>query len=240
MSERAGRFAESVLGAVIGGLVAAATGRLVGLTVLAGLVGAANGTVSGWRGIYRWRRLSGVLAFVLDSSWSLLTTTGSLMCHIVAAAQGGGGYVAGLSRRCDRHVYVRGVRFRRGFALTIGNVVNGAGPSVASSARRRQLVTDHEHVHVWQARWFGPLFPLLYGSWTLLAGSAGFVVWLVTGRNARLVKVVETCGYYLNPFEWWAYSRGGHWPPAGKVATLGWRRPLTGSLASARAWRRFR
>ena len=29
----------------------------------------ANGAISGWRGIYRWRRASGWLAVLLDSTW---------------------------------------------------------------------------------------------------------------------------------------------------------------------------
>ena len=55
------------------------------------------------------------------------------------------------------------------------------------------------------------------------------VVWVVRYRSARFTRVVESCAYYLNPFEWWAYSRDGHWPPAGKVAGLGWRRPMVRS-----------
>jgi len=42
--------------------------------------------------------------------------------------------------------------------------------------------------------------------------------------------VVESCAYYINPFEWWAYSRANHWPPSGKVAGLGWRRPAVRPL----------
>jgi hypothetical protein len=52
------------------------------------------------------------------------------------------------------------------------------------------------------------------------------VLWVVKRRSDRFARVVESCAYYLNPFEWWAYSRDGHWPPSGKVTGLGWRNPI--------------
>ena len=45
------------------------------------------------------------------------------------------------------------------------------------------MVTDHEDVHVWQGRWFGPLYPFLYGGWMLLGGAVGAVVWAVRRRD---------------------------------------------------------
>ena len=107
--------------------------------------------------------------------------------------------------------------------MTIGNTVNGVGEQVHTSPRRQRLVTDHEDVHVWQGRWFGPLYPLLYGGWMVAGAVAGTVVWTLRRREAGLAQVVDTCAYYLNPFEWWAYSRDGHWPPTNKVVGLGWR-----------------
>ena len=96
-----------------------------------------------------------------------------------------------------------------------------------TSARRQRLVTDHEDVHVWQGRWFGPLYPLLYGGWMVAGGRRRRRrLGRRAGATSRSAKVVETCAYYLNPFEWWAYSRDGHWPPAHKVAGLGWRTPV--------------
>ena len=81
-----------------------------------------------------------------------------------------GNYVASLSERRDRHVYVQGLdvaprlpdddRQRRQRRRTV-------------AAQRAASSSDHEHVHVWQARWFGPLYPLLYGAWTVLGAVAG-------------------------------------------------------------------
>ena len=48
---------------------------------------------------------------------------------------------------------------------------------------------------------------------------------------SRSAQVVETCAYYLNPFEWWAYSRDGHWPPTNKLAGLGWQTPCVRPLS---------
>ena len=48
----------------------------------------------------------------------------------------------------------------------------------------------------------------------------------------RVARLVESFAYYLNPFEWWAYSRDDHWPPSGKLDGVGWRRPIVRSFAS--------
>jgi hypothetical protein len=215
---------EAVATAAAGGVLAGASWSLIGLGWPAAAIGGANGAISGARGTYGWRSITGPLAFVLDSTWALPMTGAALAAHGVAAAQGPrSAYLPRLSGRANRHVYTRGLRLRRGFAITVGNVVNGAGD--VTSARRERLVTDHEDVHIWQARWFGPLYPVLYVGWMVVGGAVGAGVWLFRRRGQRFVDVVETCGYYLNPFEWWAYSRDDRWPPPRKLAGLGWSRP---------------
>jgi hypothetical protein len=162
-----------------------------------------------------------VLAFLLDSTWALITSGAALVVHAIALAQRvPGNYVMALSVRRDRHVYAAGLTLRRGFLTTIGNVVSGAG-----RARRGDVIEAHEHVHVWQARWFGPLYPLLYGAWTVIGAVVGFVAWLARGRREAPMRVVDSYAYYSNPFEWWAYSREGRWPPAAAINDLTWRRP---------------
>jgi hypothetical protein len=131
-------------------------------------------------------------------------------------------------------VYERGFQTRRGFAITVGNVISGAGDT--RRARRTRLVTDHEDVHVWQARWFGPAYPALYVGWMVGGGVVGAIAWVVGGRRRhRCAELVEACAYYLNPFEWWAYSRDGHWPPSGLASGLGWKQPAVASFSSRRA-----
>lgn len=223
-----GSLAEAAAVAALGCAFGAAVGRPFGLSVPFGIVGGVNGGISGWRGTYDWGCSNGPVAFTLDSTWALPMTAAGLFSHAVAAVTKRSGYAATLSRRQNRHVYQRGFMPRRGFAITVGNVVSGAGDT--SLTRRQRLVTEHEDIHIWQARWFGPAYPVLYVGWMVGGGAIGAVVWVLHRRNERLTKVVESCAYYINPFEWWAYSRAGHWPPSAKSPGLGWRRPIVRAL----------
>ncbi len=108
-------------------------------------------------------------------------TSAALISQALGALRGDAGYDDSLSRRSNRMVFRRGFVPRRGFAITIGNVVSGAGDT--SLPRRRKLVTDHEDVHVWQARWFGPFYPLLYAGWMVAGGAVGIVLWAVKRRS---------------------------------------------------------
>ena len=223
-SSDGGNLIEAAAVCVVGGVFASAVGAPLGLAVPLGAVGAANGAICGWRRIYDWSCSTGLVAFTLDSTWALPMTAAGLASQAIGVVRGAPGYDESLSRRANRQVFRRGFVPRRGFVITIGNVVSGGGDTTV--ARRRRLITDHEDVHVWQARWFGPFYPLLYGGWMLAGGATGTLVWALRRRSERFTKVVESCAYYLNPFEWWAYSRDDHWPPAGKVAGLGWRAPV--------------
>lgn len=223
---------EAVAASVAGAVLAGAVGSLAGAATPAALVGGLNGFVSGRRGVYDWRSAKGAGAFVLDSTWALATTSSGIVAHAVGAVRGDAGYCEQLSRRQNRHVYARGFQPRRRFATTFGNVVNGAGD--VTNPRRVKLVTDHENVHVWQARGFGPLYPVLYLGWTVGGGVGGALMWLLRHRDEPFTKVVESCAYYLNPFEYWAYSRDDHWPPHGLVPSIGPKRPIVRSYAGIR------
>lgn len=223
-----GSLIEAAAVGVVGGAFGAGFGAPLGLAVPFGVIAAANGVVCGWRRVYDWSCSTGVVAFTLDSTWALPMTAAGIISQVLGAIRGQPGYVPALSRRANRQVFRRGFVPRRGFAITIGNVISGAGDT--SHPRRRRLITNHEDVHVWQARWFGPLYPLLYGAWMVVGGAVGMVVWVVRRRSEKFTRVVESCAYYLNPFEWWAYSRDDHWPPSGKVAGLGWRKPIVRPL----------
>ena len=226
---------ETVVVGLAGGALAGLAGSLVGLGVPAAVVGGLNGAISGRRGVYGWSSPKGVAAFALDSTWALGTTTAGLVAHAIGAVRGDPGYAANLSERQNRHVYTRGFQPRKGFAITLGNVVNGVRD--ASNPRRAKLVTDHEDVHVWQARLFGPAYPMLYLGWMVGGGAAGVAVWAARHRDRPLGKVVETYAYYANPFEWWAYSRDDHWPPSGKIDGIGWTKPAVRSFAAIRGGR---
>ena len=179
--------------------------RPLGLAPAGALIAGANGALAGWRGIYDWRRARGWAAAVLDSSWGLVGTAAGLGLHVLSRSTRDPGYVDDLSRRANRFVYARGWTPRPRFAFTAGNVVTGAGD--ATNARRRQLVERHEDLHVWQHRWFGPLYPLAYGAWMAGGALAGTVAWM---RGERTwFRAVERRAYYLNPFERWAYAADG-------------------------------
>jgi hypothetical protein len=218
---------EAVAVGLLGGALGAAVGAPFAFALPLAAVAGVNGAWSGWRRIYNWRSPSGVAAFALDSTWALPMTAAALFANTVGAATRGG-FVVELSRRANRHVYERGFTPRRGFATTLGNVVGGAGDT--SVASRRRLVTDHEDVHVWQARWLGPFYPVIYVGWTVVAGGVGIVAWAARHRSQPVGKVVETYGYYMNPLEWWAYSRDDYWPPSGKVPGIGWKHPIVRPL----------
>ncbi|MEQ1699586.1 MAG: hypothetical protein ABMA25_05720 [Ilumatobacteraceae bacterium] len=227
-------LAEAVAVATGGALLGWAPGRLVhpSVGIAMALVAGANGAIGGWRGVYGWRRPSGWLAFVLDSTWATLPVMVGLLTHVVALVSRSAGYEPSLSHRQHRHVYRRGAHLKPGFALTVGNVISGAGN--VDGPRRRRLITDHEAVHVWQARWFGVLYLPLYGLWAAAAAVVGVLVWVGPRREQPLGKVVESCAYYLNPFEWWAYSRDALWPPPGLLHGFGWRRAAARPLAEVR------
>lgn len=204
-------MAAGIAGAILAGSTAGLAIRRRDAVITAAAVGAANGALGGWRQIYRWDHRRGRIAFITDSTWALVTTTAALFAHLVALVRGRPGYLAEVSRRCDRHVYARGFRLRRGFLVTVGNVVSGAGD--ISVQRRRRLVEVHEETHIWQARVLGPLFPLLYAGWMAAGAVAAAVLWPTRHRDRRFGEVVEAYAYYLNPFERDAYRRDGNWPP---------------------------
>ena len=238
------RAVETTAVAAFGTLFGSVFGRFVGdlvdlqteLTVAGGVIGGLNGAIGGWRRTYDWSCSHGPIAFTLDSTWALPMTAAGLVANGYGLATWKrSGYLADLSERQNRHVYRKGLVFRKGFAATIGNVIDGARD--VERPRRRRLINDHENVHVWQGRWFGIFYPVLFGGWFLFGSGAGVVVWLARGRKDPLGKTVETVGYYMNPYEWWAYSRDDHWRPQGMVDGVGWTRPWVMPLATARALR---
>lgn len=223
------RVAVTVGLGIAGGTLAGAVGRRLGAPWTCAVVGAANGVLAGWHRIHDLRRPRALLAFVLDSTWSLPSTAGSLVSHAIAWSRVDRGRRSHrLSVHRDRHVYATGLSLRRGYALTVGNVVSGAGDvdgDERPSARRRALVDRHEDLHVWQARWLGPIYLVAYASWMVVGAAVGTARWLRSRRNSLFAEV-EAAAYVANPFEWWAYSRDGNWPPRGALVERVWQRPL--------------
>ena len=105
-------------------------------------------------------------------------------------------------------------------ALTLGNVISNANPS--GRGFNPEFLSRHEELHVWQARVFGPLFPLVYALWFAGGVVVGSLVWLVH-RHEPWLDLVRTAAYFDNPFEYWAYRNDRNWPPAGAHPLLAWK-----------------
>ncbi len=205
---------ETLLAGVAGAVLAGLTGRILGVGRWATVVGLTSGLIVGRRGVYDWRSRRGVIAFVADHTWALSTTTSGLIA-MGANRLTDAGYEPSLSHRQNRMVYRRGFVLRRGFAVTFGNVVNGAADAQGElTERRRTLVTVHEDAHVRQARMFGPVYPLVYGAWFVGGTLVGATKWLLSDRSVALSRMVDLDAYYRNPFERHAYSLQGVSTPA--------------------------
>jgi len=202
------RVTEAAAVGAAGAALGAGAGALVGLAAPAAVVAATNGVVAGYRQIYNWQTQKGRLAFVLDSTWALATTSAGLVSQLIGRVTKSR-YDESLSRRSNRHVYERGFVVRRNFAVTVGNVVSGAGDT--TDERRRNLVTDHEDVHIWQSRMLGPLFPVMYLGWMVVIAPVAVVGWvrgrLSGDRSTSLWAAIDRCAYWQNPLERQAYLR---------------------------------
>jgi len=218
---------EAGLAGGLGGVFGFAATGWVGLGWLGAGVGAANGLVGGWRGIYDWARPRGWFGFVADSTWGLVGSALALVFGALNLTRSDRDYVAEFSHRRGFHVFAGGIGLRRDFALALGNVVANAGGAVGlrgESTRvvnRRRFVVEHEGLHVLQSRLLGPLYQPLYGLWLIGAGSVGLLV-AVRSKGDRLA-IIETFAYYNNPFEYWAYRNNHYWPPKGAVKRFAWK-----------------
>lgn len=221
-------FAMSAAGALLGGM----TGRIVGFPILGTAIGALSGAISGARRMYDWKSPRGIGAFVLDHTWALATTSAAVVASGVNAATGAH-IDESLTTRQNRMTFEKGLVLRSGFAVTFGYVVNGAaGRDGTIGERRRKLVTHHEDQHVWQARMFGPIYPVVYAGWFAIGSIVATAKWLVGGRKIKLIDEIDAMAYYRNPFEWHAYTCDDNWPPHGVDATKVWAEPFKAFLRS--------
>lgn len=230
------RWAEATLTAAGGSAIAYGTGLVVGgaidaawLPAAAALAGAGNGGFAGARRIYAWSTVRGWTAFVLDSSWALIGAVQGLISNTASTVSRRGDFSPELSERRNRHVFGAGFALRPAFATTHGNVISNARLGRPEPiADRVRLVENHEDLHVWQQRWFGPLFPLTYVVFGIVGVAIGTVFGLLSRerrrRGIRIGKLVETAAYYDNPFEVWAYAADGRWETCAAEPVLKWGR----------------
>lgn len=221
-------------GALTEAVVVGALGAAAGWTATAwagfgwagAAVGGANGVVAGHIGLYDWSRLRGWVGFGLDSTWGLFGIALGLGLGALNLLRRDRDYVVEMSARHGYHVFAGGLGLRKDFALALGNVIANAGGSVglrgasAGVRNRRRFLVEHEALHVFQNRLFGPLYQMLYVAWVVGAGAVGLVVAALSRRDRG--RIIETLAYYDNPFEYWAYRNNHYWPPRGAVKRWAW------------------
>jgi hypothetical protein len=178
--------------------------------------------------MYDWKSPRGIGAFVLDHTWALATTSAAVVATGVNAAISSQ-IDESLTTRQNRMTFDNGLVLRRGFAVTFGYVINGAADrDGVINERRRKLVTHHEDQHVWQARMFGPIYPVVYVGWFAIGSIVATAKWLTHGRSTKLSDEIDATAYYRNPFEWHAYTCDDNWPPNGVDATKVWAQRFRG------------
>lgn len=178
-----------------------------------------SGLIGGVNGVYDWRSAKGWLAFVADSSWGVFGTTLANVVHMVNRLWPDADYRRDLSARQDRHLYAGGARLKGPLAFTVGNVISNA--ALGRAEVNESFITNHEELHIWQSRVFGPLFLLTYISWAVAGALVATVYWGFH-RDRHWATLVETVAYYDNPFEYWAYKNDHNWPPRSADPSLRW------------------
>jgi hypothetical protein len=218
LTTTAGMWLGAIAGGAAGFLIGGPGGMVVG-AIVGGAMGGMNGLISGVHGIYDWGSVDGWFSFFSDSTWNLLGTSLGNVVHIVNLFYSDSNYRHDLSHRENRHVYEGGFALKSGFAFTVGNVISNAGQS--GKGIDPSFIANHEELHIWQQRFFGPLFQLTYVVW----GVGGFIaanIYYLFNSDEDWGSLVETAAYYDNPFEYWAYNNDSNWPPSGVNPDLAW------------------
>ena len=161
----------------------------IGLLTIASIIGAFTGFMDGGRQIHR---ASGLFPFPLDVTWGLSGSCNATFVHCVNFAAGT--YVE--STRDDSHQYTSGFRIETNAVFTQGSVMSNYRPALF----------DHELLHCYQSRVWGPLFTVGYLLWMLFALLPGLLVGLVVGVGGDGLRLWT---YENNPHETLAYVLGG-------------------------------
>lgn len=192
------------------------TGSAVGTGVADAAIYDANLLIQREFGIYNFGDWRDWAAFALDYTWGAPGTALGYGVQLVNAFYPNANYDPALSALAGSHVYRGGIGLP-GFATTMGNVTThlGTGPGATD------VMLNHEEVHVWQNRLFGPLFSTSYAAWTVGGYFVGTGYWLLH-PDQDWFSLVETAAYYDNPWEVWAYANDNNWPPPGANPALLW------------------
>jgi len=203
-------FVGAVNGAAAGSVGGGGTG------VVDAAINDLNLRISRELSIYNLRDWRGWAALLLDYTWGSPGTALGYGVRIINQFTPNPNYDPVLSELAGAHVYRGGIGLP-GFATTMGNVTThlGTGPNTTD------LMLNHELVHVWQNRIFGPLFQTSYVGWMAGGFFVGTGYWFLH-PNEDWFSLVETAAYYDNPWEVWAYVNDHNWPPPGANPALLW------------------
>ncbi|MFV8319205.1 PE family protein [Mycobacterium sp. 23] len=166
--------------------------------------------------IYDFSDPRGWAALILDYTWGAPGTALGYGVQIVNEFTPNSNYDPALSALAGSHVYRGGIGLS-GYATTFGNVTSNLG----YSPKAADLMLNHEALHVWQNRLFGPLFSASYSAWTTGGTLVANGYWLLHPEE-DLSRVITTIAYYDNPWETWAYRNDHAWPPPGAIPALLW------------------
>lgn len=161
----------------------------IGLLTVASIIGAFTGFMDGGRQIHR---ASGLFPFPLDVTWGLSGSCNASFVHCWNFADGT--YVE--STRDDSHQYTDGFRIEKNAVFTQGSVMSNYKPTLF----------DHELLHAYQSRVWGPLFTVGYLLWMAITLLPGLLVGAVVGVGSDGLRLWT---YENNPHETLAYVLGG-------------------------------
>ena len=209
--------AEALLGrAVLGNAAGVVPTGAVGAGAISTLVSDVKQILGVEFGIYNFSTPQGWAAFLLDYTWGFPGTALGYGVQLVNFSMPNNGYDPVLSAQVGSIVFRGGIGLP-GYTTTLGNVTTQLG----YGAGTYDIEANHEEVHVWQNRIFGPLFLGSYGAWLAGGAVAGTGYWLFHSTQDWL-NVITTTAYYDNPWEVWAYTNDHNWPPAGALPGLLW------------------
>ncbi|MBX9640894.1 MAG: PE family protein [Mycobacteriaceae bacterium] len=207
------QFGQSVHGAA----QAYAAGEAVNSSLLAGSgIERLAGFIARQFAIYDFSDPRGWGAFILDYTWGAPGTALGYAVQIVNEFTPNSNYDPALSALAGSHVYRGGIGLS-GYATTFGNVTTSLG----YRPKAEDLMLNHEALHVWQNRLFGPLFSASYYAWTAGGSVVGTGYWMLH-PDEDLPRLIMTAAYYDNPWETWAYRNDHAWPPPGATPALLW------------------
>ena len=170
------------------------------LLMIAGIVGALSGAMSGMYRIYNWVGL-GLLAFPLDVTWALAGNMVGCLLHLVNIGWGDHGD----ETRKNAHRYASGfgLRYNPRYAFTQGAVMSNLEKAPGDP------LYQHEKTHVWQNRAFGPMYTLTYVGWMVVWVIPALIAGVVVKGVSGLFAGPNNWCYFNCPWETWAYAVQG-------------------------------